>query len=81
MVKFGIVAALSWAAGLVVASPADIVPVLDVRTRNMPGRSDEDTRNLIWRDIVEAAKYRRENTFSNSMSMDKSWVDATLFSL
>ncbi|KAK4141509.1 uncharacterized protein C8A04DRAFT_13999 [Dichotomopilus funicola] len=80
MVKFGIVAALGWAAGLVVASPADIVPVLDVRTRNMPGKSDEDTRNLIWRDIVAAANYRRENTFSNSMSMDKSWVDATLFS-
>ncbi|KAL2163817.1 hypothetical protein VTH06DRAFT_5876 [Thermothelomyces fergusii] len=80
MVKPGFVSALVWAAGLAVAtvSPA---PVVDVRTRNLPGMSDEDTLHLLWRRIVQAAHIRRENVFTNSFGIEKSWKNAGLFTI
>lgn len=81
MVKFGFYSALIWAAGLVVASatPAP-APIVAVRTRNLPGMSDDQTRHLIWRRLAALAHSRRENVFKASGSFDKSWNDATLFS-
>ncbi|KAH6844681.1 hypothetical protein B0I37DRAFT_312366 [Chaetomium sp. MPI-CAGE-AT-0009] len=79
MVKFGVCSALIWAAGLVLAS-ATPAPLVEVRTRNLPGTSDEYTRHLIWRRLAALAHGRRENVFKNSTSLDKSWNDATVFS-
>ncbi|KAK4035342.1 hypothetical protein C8A01DRAFT_48438 [Parachaetomium inaequale] len=79
MVKFGVVSALAWAAGLVVAAPSP-APLVGVRTRNIPGRSDEYTLHHIWRRIVEAAQGQQKPVFSNSTTLDKSWNGATLFS-
>jgi hypothetical protein len=76
MVKFGVVSALAWAAGLVAANPA---PLVEVRTRNFPGTSDEFTLQTIWRRLAELAHRRRSNVFTKTMSLDKSWTDATLF--
>ncbi|KAL2194248.1 hypothetical protein P885DRAFT_43434 [Corynascus similis CBS 632.67] len=80
MVKLGIISALAWAAGNVVASPSSPAPLVGVQTRNLPGLSDEDTLHLLWRRIVHAAHVRRENVFKNSTSLEKSWNDAELFS-
>ncbi|KAL2167198.1 hypothetical protein VTG60DRAFT_1610 [Thermothelomyces hinnuleus] len=77
MVKLGFISALVWAAGLAVATPSP-APLVNVRTRNLPGMSDEDTLHLIWRRIAHAAHIRRENVFKNSTSLEKSWNDAEL---
>ncbi|KAL2179582.1 uncharacterized protein P884DRAFT_194912 [Thermothelomyces heterothallicus CBS 202.75] len=77
MVKLCFISALVWAAGLAVATPSP-APLVNVRTRNLPGMSDEDTVQLIWRRIAHAAHIRRENVFKNSTSLEKSWNDAEL---
>ena len=79
MVKFGVISALAWAAGLAVAAPSP-APLVGIRTRNIPGTSDEYTLHHIWRRIVEAAQGQNKPVFSNSTSLDKSWNGATLFS-
>ncbi|KAK3290999.1 uncharacterized protein B0H64DRAFT_420741 [Chaetomium fimeti] len=79
MVKLGVYSALIWAAGLVSAA-ATPAPLVEVRTRNLPGTSDEHTRHLIWRRLADLARTRRQNVFENSASLDKSWNDATVFS-
>jgi hypothetical protein len=76
MVRIGVISALAWAAGLVAANPA---PLVEVQTRNFPGTSDEFTLQTIWRRLAELAHRRRNNVFTKTMSLDKSWTDATLF--
>ncbi len=81
MVKFGLVSALAWATGLAVASPSSPAPLVGIRTRNVPGTSDEDTLHAVWRRLAALAHPKRETKFRNSTSIDKSWENATLFSL
>jgi hypothetical protein len=80
MVKLGVVSALVWAAGLALASPASPGPLVGIRTRNLPGTSDEDTILAVWRRLAGLAHTKRNTVFRNSTSIDKSWTDATLFS-
>jgi hypothetical protein len=81
MVKLGAAAALAWAMGLAltVASPSP-APIVGVRTRNLPGMSDQDTMHAIWRRLAALAHGRRSTSFKNSTSLDKSWSGATLYS-
>ncbi|KAK3899384.1 hypothetical protein C8A05DRAFT_18171 [Staphylotrichum tortipilum] len=81
MVKLGAAAALAWATGLAftLASPSP-APIVGVRTRNLPGMSDQDTMHAIWRRLASLAHGRRSTAFKNSTSLDKSWSGATLFS-
>lgn len=79
MVRAAFISALVWAAGLAVASPAP-APLVSVKTRNFPGKSDEFTLHEVYRRLAALAHERRDNVFNNSMSLDKSWNDATLFS-
>jgi hypothetical protein len=79
MVRAAFISALVWAAGLAVASPAPAPPV-SVQIRNFPGKSDEFTLHEIYRRLAVLAHERRDNVFNKTMSLDKSWSDATLFS-
>ncbi len=82
MVKLGAAAALAWAMGLALttlASPST-APIVGVRTRNLPGMSDQDTMHAIWRRLAALANGRRSTAFKNSTSLDKSWSGATLYS-
>jgi hypothetical protein len=78
MVRFGVISTLAFAAGLIAASP-NPAPLVEIRTRNFPGTSDEFTLQTIWRRLAELAHRRRDNVFTKTMSLDKSWTDATLF--
>ncbi|KAL2128585.1 hypothetical protein VTI74DRAFT_8998 [Chaetomium olivicolor] len=80
MVRFGVISALIWAAGLVVASPHPHPGQVSVRTRNLPGTTDEDTLHFLWRRLAELVHLKRETVFSNSTSISKSWDNAVLFS-
>jgi hypothetical protein len=79
MVKLGVVCALVWATGLVLASP-NPAPLVGIRTRNLPGTSDEDTLQAVWRRLAALTHGKRDKVLRNSTSIDKSWNDATLFS-
>ena len=80
MVKFGLVSTLIWAASLALASPSSPAPLVGVRTRNFPGKSDEYTLHAVWRRLAALSDRKRQTVFKNSTSIDKSWNDATLFS-
>ncbi len=80
MVKFALVSTLIWAASLALASPSSPAPLVGVRTRNVPGHSDEDTLHAVWRRLAALSHKKRQTVFKNSTSIYKSWNDATLFS-
>lgn len=81
MVAFGLVSTLLGAAGLVAASVAPSPPTVAVRTRNIPGTSDDFTLHAIARRFAALAIPGKRNTvLKNSTSLSKSWTDATLFS-
>jgi hypothetical protein len=80
MAKASVLSALVWAAGLVSGSPSP-APLVSVRTRNLPGTTEEQTLHAVWRRLAELAHQKRENVFKNSTSIDKSWTDAKLFSM
>ncbi|KAK4233903.1 hypothetical protein C8A03DRAFT_19102 [Achaetomium macrosporum] len=79
MVRLGVLFAAAWAAGLALASPSP-PPLVGIRTRNLPGTSDEDTIHALWRRLAEVAHQRRETVFKNSTTLEASWNDAILFS-
>ncbi|KAK4098489.1 hypothetical protein N658DRAFT_455024 [Parathielavia hyrcaniae] len=78
MVKLRVLSALAWVAGLVAAAPSP-APIVGVQTRNFPGMSDEHTLYTIVRRLADLAHRRQDNVFTKSVSLDKSWTDATLF--
>ncbi len=79
MVRLQLVsAALVWAASLAPAS-ASPASAVSVRTRNLPGTTDEFTFAELRRRLTALAYGKRETVFKNSTSIDKSWNDATLF--
>lgn len=71
-------AALVWAGSLcsVLASPA---PVVSVRTRNLPGTTDEFTIREVRRRLTALVYGKRDTVFKNSTSIEKSWDDSVLF--
>lgn len=78
--RFGIVSALVWAAGLVAASPVNVGPGdVSVRTRNLPGTTDEDSIHLLWRRLAELVHGKREVVFKNSTSISRSWDDYVIY--
>ncbi|KAK3994381.1 hypothetical protein QBC44DRAFT_340839 [Cladorrhinum sp. PSN332] len=50
-----------------------------VRTRNLPGTTDEDTFQLLHRRLVDFAMNNRDVTLRNSSTIGKSWNGATLY--
>ncbi|KAK4118649.1 hypothetical protein N657DRAFT_367267 [Parathielavia appendiculata] len=79
MVRLGVISALAWAAGHFVAASPNPAPLVDIQTRNFPGTSDEYTLHTILRRLADLAHRRRDNVFTKSLSLDKSWTDAALF--
>lgn len=59
-----------------VGSPSVHAPAV-IRTRNAPGKSDADTYRALGRALSLA---ERDTVKEGSVSLDKSWVDAELFS-
>lgn len=57
-------------------TPLDV----SVRTRNLPGQSDEDTFEAIRRRFAAAALHGRV-VANSSTTLDTSWEDTSLFSL
>jgi len=74
--------ALFWALGLanlvlsVLSTPLDV----SVRTRNLPGQSDEDTFQALRRRFAAIA-LRGRAVANSSTTLDTSWEDTPLFSL
>lgn len=78
MVQFGVVSALVLATGLAVASPSP-APLAGVRTRNLPGTSDEDTLQAVHRSLAALARTNENVNLKNSTSIEASWDNAVLF--
>ncbi|KAK3302969.1 uncharacterized protein B0T15DRAFT_559532 [Chaetomium strumarium] len=79
MVRLSVLSVVAWAASLALASYSP-APLVGIRTRNLPGTSDEDTIHLLLRRLAEVAHEKRETVFKNSTTLEGSWNEAILFS-
>lgn len=74
-----LVSALVWATGLVAVSASPVAGPL-IAVRSPPGRDDAWTVAEIRRRLYQMVHHKRETVFNGTVSIDKSWSGATLFS-
>jgi hypothetical protein len=79
MVRLSLLSVVAWAAALTLASSSP-APLVGIRTRNLPGTSDEDTIHLLLRRLAEVAHEKRQTVFKNNATIEGSWNEAILFS-
>ncbi|KAI1634547.1 hypothetical protein F4809DRAFT_651803 [Biscogniauxia mediterranea] len=81
MLPVRLILTLSWALAVSFVTATSSVPADYIRVRNAPGTGVEDTLSAIRRSLVSLGSHRRDTILKNTTSLQKSWNNATLFSL
>ncbi|KAI1489946.1 hypothetical protein F5X96DRAFT_670208 [Biscogniauxia mediterranea] len=81
MLPVRLILTLSWALAVNFVTATSSVPADYIRVRNAPGTGVEDTLSAIRRSLVSLGSQRRDTILKNTTSLQKSWNNATLFSL